>query len=69
MMSGEDLRRYRKATGLTLTQLAEVVGCSYQALQKYEYGDCLFGNMTIKTFAKLAKALNIDPREALKEDE
>lgn len=69
MISGEDLRRYRKAAGLTQMQLAEQIGCPYRLVQKYEYGEYLFENMTIKTFAKLAKALNIDPREALREDE
>lgn len=69
MINGEDLRRYRKAAGLTQMQLAEQIGCPYQSIQKYEYGERGVESMAPKTFAKLAKALNIDPREALKEDE
>ncbi len=51
---GEIIRDLRKARGLTQMQLAELIGVSYQQVQKYEKG---VDNITVDRLRQIAKAL------------
>lgn len=54
---GGRVRRRRKIMGLTLVQLAELVGCQMQQVQKYETGANEIGAVRLY---ELAEALDVD---------
>lgn len=54
---GGRIRRRRKIMGLTLVELAELVGCRMQQVQKYETGANEIGAVRLY---ELAEALDID---------
>jgi transcriptional regulator with XRE-family HTH domain len=56
--SGAELRRRRKAAGLTTEQLSTMIGRSYRATHTYESGSAFPGGDTI---AMMATALDCDP--------
>ena len=55
---GQRIARVRKARGLTQEQLAEELRIAARALQKIESGSA---NLTLRTVARLASALQIEP--------
>ncbi len=55
---GQKLRARRKDLDLTQSQIALVVGCSPQQIQKYEVGN---SNISISVFLKICRALRIHP--------
>ena len=59
---GQRLAAFRKARGLTQTQLAEVLGAKQAAISKYEKGDLLLHGQLI---AQLATTLHVSADELL----
>jgi transcriptional regulator with XRE-family HTH domain len=55
---GERVRRRRILLGLTQDQLAEVLGISYQQIQKYETGA---NRISAGRLAQIAEALEVQP--------
>lgn len=55
---GEKLRMRRKELNLTQSQVAAVVGCTAQQIQKYEVGKSV---LTIPIFLKLCQILRTHP--------
>lgn len=58
---GENIRKYRKAKGLTQTELAKKLGTTQFVITNYERGR---NNPTAARLPEIAKALNV-PLEAL----
>ena len=58
---GEWLREKRKASNLTKTQLAGLIGCHKSVIGRYEAGS----RMGIIQFFKITAALNANAEEAL----
>jgi transcriptional regulator with XRE-family HTH domain len=56
--SGAELRRRRKAAGLTTEQLSTMIGRSYRITNLYESGR---GFPSADVIARAASALNVDP--------
>jgi len=54
--SGQIIREFRKTRGLTQMELAELVGVSYQQIQKYEKK---FGSISVERLKQIAKALDV----------
>lgn len=54
------IRNARKAAGMTLMELSEKTGISYQQLQRVETGKIVSGNMTAKNLLAIADALGVD---------
>lgn len=54
-VSGQIVRELRKLKGLTQMELAELVGVSYQQIQKYEKS---FESISVERLTQLAKALD-----------
>ncbi len=52
------LRRLRKSADLTQSGLAELLGLSYQQIQKYEYGT---SEMTITRLRQISDVLGVSP--------
>lgn len=65
MTTGERIRRARKATGLTLQQLADKIGKAKSAIANYEKN---YRTPDDETLAAIAKALGVLP-ESLKDRE
>lgn len=63
------LKSKRLERGLTLTELAKLSGVHIVKIAQIESGKIDPANMTLRNAVKLADALQIDPRELLKEDE
>lgn len=59
---GQQIRRYRQASHITLEELAATICKSKSTLSKYESGSV---SIDIETLADLALALNITPNELL----
>ena len=57
--TGENIRRYRKAHGLSAARLAEMVGLTESAILHYERGIRTPGESQLE---KIARALNVSPR-------
>ena len=57
-----NVRRLRKEQELAVIAAAESVGLHWRLWQKVEAGD---NNITIATLARLADALDVEPRELL----
>lgn len=55
---GAGIRRVRKARGLTLEQLADLVGTKHAPLSQYERGE---RNPSVPMLEQIAAALNVDP--------
>jgi transcriptional regulator with XRE-family HTH domain len=53
--SGQVVRELRKIKGLTQMELAELVGVSYQQIQKYEKS---FDSISVERLKQIAKALD-----------
>ena len=53
---GELIRKFRKTRGMSQMELAELMGVSYQQVQKYETGT---SNLTIGRIRQLAGALGV----------
>ncbi|WP_421927689.1 helix-turn-helix domain-containing protein [Lysinibacillus capsici] len=58
-MFGEEIRKLRKANGLTLTQLEELTGISHSYLSQLERGERGNKNPPTEIFSKLAKTLKV----------
>jgi len=58
---GRNIRKFRKAKGLTQEQLAELAGISYKYLGEIERGET---NPSIDTLKRIAEGLNI-PLESI----
>ena len=58
---GQNVARLRAARGLSFEALADRCGMSWRHIQKVEHGH----NVTLKTLAKLADGLEVDPAELL----
>ncbi len=54
--TGQLIKEFRKAKGLTQIRLSELVGVSYQQIQKYESG---IDNISVERLKQIAKALNV----------
>jgi transcriptional regulator with XRE-family HTH domain len=65
-MDGEQLRRIRKERLLTQVDLSEMTGVAQDSISALETGKREAHPGTIK---KLAKALGVEPRELIKEQE
>jgi transcriptional regulator with XRE-family HTH domain len=52
---GVKIRKFRELAGLSQTRLGELLGVSYQQVQKYERGA---SRMSVETLLRLARALN-----------
>ena len=52
---GRHLRKLRFARGVTLPQIGEAIGVSYQAFQKYENGDSAVSAARLKRLAELLR--------------
>lgn len=63
------LAKLRKASGLTLHQLAAKSGVNYQKIWQIEHSNIKVENITLKTAVKLATALNCNTRDLLAPDE
>ena len=61
------LKRRRLELGLTLKQVAKVVGVSEGTVSKWESGS--IGSMRLDKARALSKALSIDPRAFMEQDE
>jgi len=53
---GERIRKFRKTKGMSQMELAELMGVSYQQIQKYENGT---SNLTMGRIRQLADALGV----------
>ncbi len=53
---GQIIREARKARGLSQMKLSELVGVSYQQVQKYEKGS---DNISVERLKQIAKAVNV----------
>ncbi|MEA0564056.1 helix-turn-helix domain-containing protein [Lysinibacillus irui] len=58
-MFGEEIRKLRKANGLTLIQLEELTGISHSYLSQLERGERGNKNPPTEIFSKLAKTLKV----------
>ncbi len=54
--AGQLIREFRKAKGLTQMELSEIVGVSYQQIQKYENS---IDNISVDRLKQIAKALDV----------
>ncbi len=52
---GQIIREARKTRGMTQMKLSELIGVSYQQVQKYEKGS---DNISVERLKQIAKALN-----------
>lgn len=55
MRIADKIRERRKALGVTQTELALILGCTYQLIQHYESGFCQMPIYTLNDFALLCK--------------
>ncbi len=54
--TGQFIKELRRSKGLTQIELSEMIGVSYQQVQKYEKG---MDNISVKRLKQVAKALNV----------
>ena len=57
MNTGMKIKSIRKEKGMTLQQIADIMGCTPQHISQYENGKRL---PKIETLMRLSKALNVD---------
>lgn len=60
---GRAIKEQRKKTGMSQEKLGEIVGVSYQQIQKYENG---VSAISILMFIRIARVLKIHPVELFK---
>jgi transcriptional regulator with XRE-family HTH domain len=53
---GQVIKEARKARGMTQMKLSELIGVSYQQVQKYEKGS---DNISVERLKQIAKAINV----------
>ncbi len=53
---GQLIKEARKTRSLTQMELSELIGVSYQQVQKYEKGS---GNISVERLKQIAKAVNV----------
>ncbi len=53
---GQIIKEARKTRGMTQMKLAELIGVSYQQVQKYEKGS---DNISVERLKQIAKAVNV----------
>jgi len=53
---GQIIKEARKARGMTQMKLSELIGVSYQQVQKYEKGS---DNISVERLKQIAKAVNV----------
>lgn len=58
--TGQIMKEYRKAKGMSQMELAEVIGVSYQQVQKYEKG---INRISVDRLKQIAKALDVPINE------
>lgn len=58
--TGQIVKEYRKAKGMSQMDLAEMIGVSYQQVQKYEKGT---NRISIDRLKQIAKALDVPINE------
>lgn len=63
--TGQLVKAYRKAKGLSQMELADMIGVSYQQVQKYEKGD---NRISVDRLKEIAKALDIPINEFFSSD-
>ncbi|WP_223559601.1 helix-turn-helix domain-containing protein [Chryseobacterium lathyri] len=63
---GESLKKARKDKGLTMLQLAELMGKDRVTITRYESGK---QNLSIETITEICKALEVLPELILKNSE
>ena len=63
------LRSMRQAKGYTLQGLAAKSGVNYMKIHQIETGKINPQNIALKTAVKLAKALDCQPEDIMREDE
>ena len=63
MTTGDRIKYYRELRGLTMEQLARLVGVQNSAINKYEKG--VVTNIPIERVKKIAGALEVSPRDLL----
>lgn len=61
---GESLKKARNNKGLTMLQLAEIMGKDRVTITRYESGK---QNLSIETITEICKALEVSPEIILKE--
>ncbi|MVM29284.1 helix-turn-helix domain-containing protein [Spirosoma sp. HMF4905] len=59
---GHLIREFRKSKGLTQKELGQLVGVSFQAINKYETGQ----NLTVETLFKVAQSLGVTMADLVK---
>lgn len=59
---GQRLRAFRRARGLTQNELGELVGLSFQQVQKYERAE---NHLRMTTIMKFCEVLHISPNDLL----
>lgn len=60
--TGELIRQYRTAAGMTQKQLADIIGSTQQVIAEYETGK---KEMSIGRLVRIAAALNVNPCKLL----
>ena len=62
---GQILKELRVNKGLKQTDIAEMLGITPQAYQRYEYGETKLSNCRMKIGLKICAILELDPYEAV----
>jgi transcriptional regulator with XRE-family HTH domain len=65
-VAGERLRQLRVEKALSLRALGEITGVAFDTISKLENGH---RPARLGTISKLADALNVEPKELMKEEE
>lgn len=63
-----NIRKYRKARGMTSAQLAEAVGLSHDFIRQIESEKTRY-NFSVETFYKISRALDVSMDVLAQEDE
>ena len=58
--TGQIVKEYRQAKGMSQMELAEIIGVSYQQVQKYEKGT---NRISVERLKQIAKALDVPINE------
>ncbi|MCA8881670.1 MAG: helix-turn-helix transcriptional regulator [Rhodobacteraceae bacterium] len=64
--TGEILKRYRKAAGLSQAELGRAAGITFQQIQKYECGQ---NRVSVSRLFQLASSLGVEPAALVAEVE
>lgn len=62
---GKSIRFHRLRAGMTMKQLGDLIGITFQQIQKYELGVAQVGN---RRLLQIARALGVPPRVLLPRD-